>query len=101
MKTIVVSDKDQTRIPFLRGILVRSLLDAGLDFGEAYKLATDLREELADTEEITANEVRERISALLESHGHLGAVDRIHGPADGPPAQMEHHTAWRIGMEPL
>jgi 2-phosphoglycerate kinase len=75
MKTIVVNDKDQTKIPFLRGILVRSLLDAGLEFDDAHSLATELREELADTEEISASEVRERISALLESRGHLGAVD--------------------------
>ena len=75
MKTIVVSDQGQTRIPFLRGILVRSLLDAGLEFKEAHQLATDLREELSEHEEIEASELRQRISVLLESHGHLGAVD--------------------------
>ena len=54
MKTIVVNEKDQTRVPFLRGILVRSLLDAGLEFDEAMGLASRLRDELSELGEVSS-----------------------------------------------
>ena len=84
MKTIVVNDKEQTRVPFLRGILTRSLLDAGLEFEEAFALASSLRDELADFDEVSSDEVRQRVYRLLEEAGHLGALEPYSLPLAAP-----------------
>jgi 2-phosphoglycerate kinase len=75
MKTIVVSESDQSRVPFLRGILTRSLLDAGLDFEDAFSLASRLRDDLSERSEVTTEELRQRVGELLEEKGHLGALE--------------------------
>jgi 2-phosphoglycerate kinase len=84
MKTIVVSDRGQTRIPFLRGILVRSLLDAGLDFEVAHALATSMRDRIGDRDEITSDELRSKVRRLLESRGHLGVLESYRLPFKAP-----------------
>ena len=49
MAKILVEDaEDHTRVPFLRGILIRSLQDAGAPFGDAFAIASDIRNELAE-----------------------------------------------------
>jgi 2-phosphoglycerate kinase len=64
---ILVEDPDgNTRVPFLRGILTRSLQNSGLGFEEAYKAATRIRKELGDKAVITSDELRDRVLALLE-----------------------------------
>lgn len=75
MKTIVINDKDATRVPFLRGILIRSLLDAGLEFEDALELATCMREQLNEVDQISSDEIRQRVSVMLEESGHLGAME--------------------------
>ena len=68
MGKIVVVDEQQAKVPFLRGMLTRSLQDAGLAFAEAYQLATDIRDGF-DGEEITNTELRTRtIDALSASY---------------------------------
>lgn len=84
MKTIVVNEIENTRVPFLRGILTRSLLDAGLEFDEAFDLATRLREELAENEEVSVDEIRDRVYDLLEKSGHLGALEPYRLPLIAP-----------------
>ena len=84
MKTIVVSDQGQTRIPFFRGILVRSLLDAGLEFEDALEIATAVRDEIADRDELTSDELRDDVRRLLESAGHLGALESYRLPLKAP-----------------
>ena len=47
MAKILVEDlEDNTRVPFLRGILIRSLQDSGLSFDSAHELATGIRDDL-------------------------------------------------------
>jgi 2-phosphoglycerate kinase len=84
LKTIVVNQKENTRVPFLRGILIRSLLDTGLGFEEAYKLASGVRDELAEVPEIESRELRRRVTALLEQAGHEDAVQLYSTPALAP-----------------
>jgi 2-phosphoglycerate kinase len=64
LKTIVVNEKESTRVPFLRGILIRSLLDTGLAFEDAYSLAARIRDELSDTDEISSQDLRQKIAGL-------------------------------------
>lgn len=84
LKTIVVNETENTRIPFLRGILIRSLLDAGLVFEDAFELATRLRDDLVETAEISADEIRQKVFNLLEKHGHLGAIELYRLPLAAP-----------------
>jgi 2-phosphoglycerate kinase len=81
LKTIVINENDNTKVPFLRGILTRSLLEAGLKFDEAFKLATVVRDELSDTQKITSDELRQRVSQLLQSLGDEETQDQYRTPA--------------------
>lgn len=65
MKTIVINKREHEEVPFLRGILIRSLLDASLSFEDAYEMATTVRDELASTKSITSEELQQRVSLLL------------------------------------
>jgi 2-phosphoglycerate kinase len=81
LKTIVINEIDNTRIPFLRGILTRSLLEAGLKFEAAFELATVVRDELSETQEITSDELRQRVTLLLKSLGDEETQDQYRTPA--------------------
>ncbi len=83
MKTIVVKEKENTRVPFLRGILIRSLLDAGLVFEEAFGLATRVREDLSARDEITTGEIRAKVCELLKKSGHQEALEPYRLPMVG------------------
>jgi len=51
------------KIPFLRGVLVESLVRAGLSFQDAYRVAQSIRGNLENNVEITTDTLRERASA--------------------------------------
>ena len=65
-KTLVVKQSTGDKIPFLRGILVQSLVNTGLPFDGAYRLAHAIKSELRDTPEISSSELNQRVAALLE-----------------------------------
>jgi len=91
VKTIVINEIENTRVPFLRGILIRSLLDAGLQFEEAFELATSVRDSLPAAGEVTTDSVRERVIGLLESQGHLAAMDPYR-QSPVAPAKIQVHS---------
>lgn len=66
-KILVEDTEEQTKVPFLRGILTRSLQDAGLSFKEAYRFATDIRSELGDTPLITNHALQRMVYKRLQS----------------------------------
>ena len=69
-KIWIVDPSDKTRVPFLRGILTRSLTEAGLPFDDAYKISSEIRQLLDETEELTNDELRARVADYLEqNHG--------------------------------
>lgn len=85
-KTMVLGSGETTPVPFLRGILTRSLQDAGLSFNQAYALSSGLRDELVDTPEITTSDLRERVTKILKkTHGER-IVDRYQ-------SSMRSHTS--------
>ena len=47
-KIWIIDPADKTRVPFLRGILTRSLTEAGLSFDEAYRTSSEIRQLLDD-----------------------------------------------------
>ena len=60
-KILVVDAGEQTQVPFLRGILTRSLQEAGVSFAEAYRLANVIRKELSDSDLIGTDELRQTV----------------------------------------
>ncbi|MCP3920378.1 MAG: hypothetical protein GY711_33035 [bacterium] len=77
-KTVVIVGEGEPA-PFLRGILTRSLQDAGLSFDDAYGLATTVRDELRDVDELSTDELRERVVKYLVEFGD-SFVDRFMRP---------------------
>ena len=96
-KLIVVKEPEGDRSPFLRGILVQSLVNAGLAFDDAYELAQVARNELQDRLEIASTELKGRVAELLEErhgsqkrklyetahHGEAGII--VHTPTRSSP----------------
>jgi len=69
-KTAVIKLPDGDRTPFLRGIMVQSLMNSGLPFNEAYSLSQIIRDDLQDISDISTSELRKRVSKLLlDNHG--------------------------------
>jgi 2-phosphoglycerate kinase len=68
-KLLVIDEQEETKIPFLRGMLIKSLQRSGLEFVDAYKLASEIREDLEDVETITTENLRKKIiDTLKEDH---------------------------------
>jgi 2-phosphoglycerate kinase len=65
-KATVVDARDGNRVPFLRGVLTRSLQELGMEFDAAYALADQVRRELEGTGTVTTRELRERVTKHLE-----------------------------------
>lgn len=66
-KIVVIKEPEGDRVPFLRGILVQSLLSAGLSFEHAYATAQAVREQLENKTEVTATELKEHVALQLET----------------------------------
>lgn len=64
-KTLVIDSAEGTRVPFLRGILTRSLHEAGLNFQQAYRLSSLIRRELAKVDQITTQALRTLVAQHL------------------------------------
>ena len=69
-KILVVDREEHTRVPFLRGILIRSLQDAGMSFDEAMEVATVIRSDLGDIESVTTHDLRSAVLGFLKESGH-------------------------------
>ena len=76
----VVTPIEHARVPFLRGILTRSLQDADLSFEDAYEVASQIRLQLQDETEIDAEELRERVARLLEERFGAAVAERYRAP---------------------
>ena len=85
MKTIVINKRENEKTPFLRGILTRSLLDAGLSFDDAFFIATTIRNELTHTKKITSDKLQMRVSSVLKKRGETEALEQYNVPSVAPP----------------
>ncbi|MDX2428213.1 MAG: 2,3-bisphosphoglycerate-independent phosphoglycerate mutase [Xanthomonadales bacterium] len=85
MKTIVVNKRENEKTPFLRGILTRSLLDAGLAFDDAFTIATKIRNELGNTKKITTEKLQKRVSDLLRDKCEPEILEQYNVPSVAPP----------------
>jgi 2-phosphoglycerate kinase len=75
-KLQVENPEEGTQVPFLRGILIRTLQDAGLSFDEAMTLASDIRAQLSNTAVITTDALRDRVIARLQKSRNPNLVLR-------------------------
>ncbi len=80
-KTLVVgADGHHTRVPFLRGILTRSLQDAGLSFDEAYAVSSEVREDLGETQEVTTKDLHQIVVRKLADRCPEAVLQRYETP---------------------
>ena len=64
-KVVVAHTPDGGKTPFLKGILVRSLVSIDIPFDDAYDLSQSIRDELKNKSEISNNELQELVSSAL------------------------------------
>jgi len=91
-KLIVIGDPGGERSPFLRGIMVQSLINIGIGFDEAYELAQSIRSDLQETQEISSKELRSRVAALLESRYGSEMRTQYETRPQGDPGIIVHTT---------
>ncbi len=95
-KILVREDGERAPVPFLRGILTHSLQGAGLSFEQAYKLAAQVRDELAEREEITTHELRQHVMERLQEAFPPDVVRRYRDASLPPKAIMVRHRAGQL-----
>ena len=97
MAKILIEDPDEnTQVPFLRGILTRSLQNAGLAFEEAYNVASDIRRDLDDEELITTQELRDRVIKHLKATCSAKVVERYESQGAAATATRVEHADGRV-----
>ena len=69
-KLLVDNPEEETEVPFLRGILIRSLQDAGLNFEKALTFANDIRDDLSGKSVVTTDSLRDMIVKRLGKSGN-------------------------------
>lgn len=79
-KKFLVTDPDEGGVPFLRGILVRSLVDSGLPFDDAYAVADAVRDRFQNENEVPRDVLRAATAALLRKTYGERARDRYQAP---------------------
>lgn len=87
-KLLIVDAAENTRVPFLRGILTRSLLDSGLPFDDAYQVASHVREALLERHadgaaEVSTSELEETVLEQLAPFGEEIVERYRRGPLPG------------------
>ena len=75
-KTFITDSLTGSRIPFLRGILIRSLQDCGLPFDKAFEISSQARDGLTQKTEFQSLELREMVVDLLAKEGLFDIIAR-------------------------
>jgi 2-phosphoglycerate kinase len=94
-KTYIIDSIDETRAPFLRGILTRSLTDSGLAFETAYQLSSEIRQQISGKDELSSRDLRKLVIKRLE---HLGQHEVIENYESFAPAATEIMVTDRKGL---
>jgi len=95
MGKILIKDiADSQPVPFLRGILTSSLQNAGLSFDDAYRISSELRQELSSGDkdrELSNRALRRLVEKRLRTGFNDEIADRYMAPV-APPATVYVHT---------
>lgn len=65
-KVLVENSEDQNQVPFLRGILTRSLQRSGLTFEQAHDLANTIRNDIEDRPLVTTGDIEHLVVKYLK-----------------------------------
>jgi 2-phosphoglycerate kinase len=84
VKTVVINSRDQSQAPFLRGIMIRALLDASMSFEDALEVAAEVRDQVADKETVTTAQLRKAVVALLKKSNRATVLKRYSAPVVAP-----------------
>jgi len=84
-KLLIEDREESTQVPFLRGILTRSLQKAGLSFKQAYAVAAEVRDELGDDRILTKLELHRLVYKKLKKQSGAKIADRYLRPAEFVP----------------
>ncbi|MCU7833847.1 MAG: hypothetical protein KZQ83_01245 [gamma proteobacterium symbiont of Taylorina sp.] len=76
MAKIIVKNSEGMKSPFLKGILTRSLLDAGIDFNLAYELAGSIKQQISEKRQVTTTELYDLIIAQLKNTADKEVIER-------------------------
>ncbi|MGA7304443.1 MAG: ATP cone domain-containing protein [Rhodothermales bacterium] len=76
MAIFVTDPSEDSKVPFLRGILTRSLQQAGMEFEEAYEIADRVRDSLGSDAEITSGQLSKLVAKQLQELGHSEIAKR-------------------------
>jgi len=98
MAKFVVTDAEHaTEVPFLRGILIRSLQDAGLGFDEAHEIASGVREELSESGAVSTRTLRAAVLKRLRNKPHRTVLQRYQaGRAGAFQVEVEYENGQRV-----
>lgn len=73
-KTLITDSTEGTSTPFLRGILTRSLTDAGLSFQKAYQLSSEIRQQISGRSNLSTQELRQLVLQELRRQRESEAI---------------------------
>jgi len=90
VKAVVINSRDQSQAPFLRGIMIRALLDAGMSFENALDLAANIRDQVADKDSVSTTQLRKMVVALLKKNDQLAILKRYSAPVAAPSRIVVH-----------
>ncbi len=82
MAIFVVDPAEKSKVPFLRGILTRSLVKAGLPFDAAYDIADSIRDEIDDGE-VTTDEIKSLVRKRLKQVADKAILKRYDSDRSG------------------
>ncbi len=79
----VVDPTERSKVPFLRGILTRSLVKAGLTFERAYEVADSIRDEIGADGEVRTDELKDLVEKRLKEANEKSALKRYRAVKEG------------------
>ena len=96
-KFVVIDSGQGTEVPFLRGILISSLQDAGLAFEEAHQLASEIRDDLSESSTVSTRNLRATVLKRLRHASHREVVQRYQaGNASALQVVVEDENGRRV-----
>jgi len=90
VKTVVFNSREHSQAPFLRGIMIRTLLDAGMSFEDALDLAVSIRDQVEDKDSVTTSQLRKLVVAWLKKNGRFETLERYSAPVVAPSRILVH-----------
>jgi 2-phosphoglycerate kinase len=90
-KLLIEDQEESTRVPFMRGILTRSLQQSGLSFQKAYDLSGNVRLQLGDDRTVSKLELHRFVYKKLKRELGEKVADRYLRPYEQrPPVQVRN-----------